>query len=75
MTGAGEVWVAGAPDHWLPVDLVDDVLYVREDRVLAFEGAVSWEAGTVPGAEVRMLQFRGRGTVALELDGRPWRSR
>ena len=43
------------------------MLYVREDRVLAFEGSLTWEAGTVPNTELRMLQFRGRGTVALEL--------
>ena len=33
--------------------------------MLAFEGTLSWETGTVPGAELRMLQFRGRGMVAL----------
>jgi uncharacterized protein (AIM24 family) len=71
LTGAGEVWVAGAGTHWLPVALADDVLYVREDRVLAFEGSLSWEAGSVRGTELRMLQFRGRGTVALELDEAP----
>jgi uncharacterized protein (AIM24 family) len=71
LSGAGEVWVAGAGASWLPVALADDVLYVREDRVLAFDGSLSWEAGTVPGAGLRMLQFRGRGTVALELDAAP----
>jgi uncharacterized protein (AIM24 family) len=71
LTGAGDVWVAGAAERWLPVVLTDDVLYVREDRVLAFDGQVSWEAGTVPGAGLRMLQFRGRGTVALDLDRAP----
>jgi uncharacterized protein (AIM24 family) len=70
LNGRGDVWVAGAPGRWLPVALVDDVLYVREDRVLAFDGAVSWEAGSVPGAGP-MLQFRGRGTVALALDVNP----
>ena len=39
--------------------------------MLAFEGSLAWEAGTVPGAGLRMLQFRGRGTVALELDEAP----
>ena len=71
LTGSGDVWVAGATDRWLPVVLTDDVLYVREDRVLAFDGQVSWEAGTMPGAGLRMLQFRGRGTVALDLDRAP----
>ena len=66
LTGSGAVWVAGAPDRWLPLRLADDVLYVREDRVLAFEGALAWESGTVSDTGVPMLQFRGRGTVALE---------
>jgi hypothetical protein len=69
LTGAGEVWIAGAVNRWLPLRLADDVLYVREDRVLAFEGSLTWEAGGVPNTGLRMLQFRGRGTVALELPG------
>ncbi len=71
LTGSGDVWIAGAPARWMPLALMEDVLYVREDRVLAFEGSLSWEAGTVPGADVRMLQFRGRGTVALEIGETP----
>jgi tetratricopeptide (TPR) repeat protein len=67
LTGGGEIWIAGAAGRWLPLRLADDVLYVREDRVLAFEGALTWEAGEVPNTGLRMLQFRGRGTVALEL--------
>ncbi len=67
LTGGGDVWIAGAADRWLPLRLADDVLYVREDRVLAFEGSLTWEAGEVPNTGLRMLQFRGRGTVALEL--------
>ena len=67
LTGGGEIWIAGATNHWLPLRLADDVLYVREDRVLAFEGSLTWEAGAVPNTGLRMLQFRGRGTVALEL--------
>jgi Tetratricopeptide repeat len=67
LTGGGEIWIAGAVGRWLPLRLADDVLYIREDRVLAFEGALTWEAGEVPSTGLRMLQFRGRGTVALEL--------
>jgi tetratricopeptide (TPR) repeat protein len=67
LTGGGEIWIAGATNRWLPLRLADDVLYVREDRVLAFEGSLTWEAGSVPNTGLRMLQFRGRGTVALEL--------
>jgi hypothetical protein len=69
--GPGEVWVAGPPGRWLALALEDDVLYVREDRVLAFDGGVSWEAGAIPGDGLRMLQFRGRGCVVLEIDQPP----
>jgi uncharacterized protein (AIM24 family) len=71
LTGNGDVWIAGTPARWMPVSLTEDVLYVREDRVLAFDGTLSWETGTVPGAELRMLQFRGRGIVALSLGEAP----
>src|SRR5262249_30294472 len=42
-----------------------------EDRVLAFEGSLSWEHGQVPRGSLPMLQFRGRGLVALSLAGEP----
>jgi uncharacterized protein (AIM24 family) len=71
LVGPGDVWVAGAPGRWQAVSLEDDILYVREDRVLAFDGGVSWEAGAVPGDGLRMLQFRGRGCVVLRLDSPP----
>jgi uncharacterized protein (AIM24 family) len=71
LVGPGDVWVAGAPGAWQAVTLEDDILYVREDRVLAFDGGVSWEAGAVPGDGLRLLQFRGRGCVVLRLDAPP----
>ena len=71
LTGSGEVWVAGNGGRWLPLTLDDDVFYVREDRVLAFGGALSWEAGAIPGDGLRMLQFRGKGQVVLQLDAAP----
>jgi Flp pilus assembly protein TadD/uncharacterized protein (AIM24 family) len=71
LVGQGDVWVAGAPGAWQALALEDDILYVREDRVLAFDGGVSWEAGAVPGDGLRMLQFRGRGCVVLRLDAPP----
>jgi uncharacterized protein (AIM24 family) len=71
LVGPGAAWVAGVPGKWQAVSLEDDVLYVREDRVLAFDGGVSWEAGAIPGDGLRMLQFRGRGCVVLRLDTPP----
>jgi uncharacterized protein (AIM24 family) len=69
--GSGEVFVAAPVGHLLPLSLDDDTLYVREDRVLAFEGTLAWESGAIPRAGVRMLQFRGRGLVALAVAGEP----
>jgi uncharacterized protein (AIM24 family) len=71
LVGAGEVWVAGTPGQWVALSLDDDILYVREDRVLAFDDGISWEAGRVPGDGLQMLQFRGRGRVALQIDHDP----
>src|SRR6185312_11033389 len=47
------------------------VLYVREDRLLAFEGALAWESGSVKDTGVPMVQFRGRGLIALEVPRDP----
>ena len=71
LSGVRDVWVAGASNRWAAVLLENDILYVREDRVLAFDGAVSWEAGRIPGDGMRFLQFRGRGQVVLQLSGMP----
>ena len=71
LSGPGEVWVAGASNRWAALTLDEDILYVREDRVLAFDGGVVWEAGRIPGDGLRMLQFRGRGQVVLQLAGMP----
>jgi uncharacterized protein (AIM24 family)/tetratricopeptide (TPR) repeat protein len=71
LVGPGDVWVAGAPGRWQALSLEDDILYVREEHVLAFDGGVSWEAGAVPGDGLRMLQFRGRGRVVLNLEAPP----
>ena len=57
LTGGGEIWIAGATDRWLPLRLADDVLYVREDRVLAFEGSLTWEAGAVPNTGLACCSF------------------
>jgi len=67
--GRGELFVAAPVGRLLPLRLEDDVLYVREDAVVAFEGTVSWEYGHIPRASMGMLQFRGRGLVTLCVRG------
>jgi uncharacterized protein (AIM24 family) len=69
VAGTGELLVAATEGHLVPLALDDDILYLREDRVLAFDGTVDWEFGHVPRVKLKMLQFRGRGLVALGLMG------
>jgi Flp pilus assembly protein TadD/uncharacterized protein (AIM24 family) len=70
MRGDGAIWVAGA-GRWTALALEDDILFLREDRVLGFDGDLLWEAGRLPGDGLPMLQFRGRGRVVIELRGAP----
>ena len=67
--GRGELFVAAPAGRLYPLRLDDDVLYVREDAVVAFEGTVSWEYGHIPRAPLGMLQFRGRGLVTICVRG------
>lgn len=71
VTGRGEVFVGAAGGRLVPLLLENDILYVREDRVLAFEGKVQWEYGHVPRGGIRMLQFRGQGVVVISVAGEP----
>ncbi len=51
------------------VVLDDDILYVREDLVFAFEHTLRWENGNVPGlrGQLPVVQFRGHGAMVLQL--------
>ena len=51
------------------VTLDDDILYLREDLVFAFETTLRWESGNVPGmrGKLPVVQFRGDGAVAVRL--------
>lgn len=71
LRGRGEVWVALARGQVVALTLEDDMLYLREDRVVAFDGDVAWEAGRLPRDGLRLVQFRGKGRVAVEVAGEP----
>jgi uncharacterized protein (AIM24 family) len=49
--------------------LDDDILYLREDLVFAFEATLRWENGNVPGlrGKLHVVQFRGDGALAMRL--------
>ena len=54
------------------VTLDDDILYLREDLVFAFEATLRWENGNVPGlrGKLPVVQFRGDGALALRTRSR-----
>lgn len=69
--GSGRIVLAPAGASHYVVRVDDETLYVREERVAAFTDDLSWENGQVatPGGALRLASFRGRGQVALRVEG------
>jgi uncharacterized protein (AIM24 family) len=67
VTGRGVLIASPLGGEFTAVQLDDDIFYLREDVVFAFEPQVRWENGHVPGSRARipMVQFRGSGAVAF----------
>jgi uncharacterized protein (AIM24 family) len=70
LTGSGQVALACRQDFRLiSLRLEDEVIYLREDSVIGFEGGLSYENGRLAVAEgdpISLLQVRGRGIVIFE---------
>ena len=69
VTGRGYLIAVPGTHAFTAVSLDDDILYLREDLVFAFEASLRWENGNVPGlrGKLPVVQFRGDGAVALRL--------
>jgi uncharacterized protein (AIM24 family) len=67
VTGKGHLIAAPLGGVFTAVTLDEDILYLREDLVFAFEAGLRWENGHVPGSahSLHMVQFRGSGSVAF----------
>lgn len=67
ISGFGHLVASPLGEHFSVVALDDDILYLREGVVFAFEEQLRWENGHLPGSQgsVPMVQFRGRGEVAF----------
>jgi uncharacterized protein (AIM24 family)/thioredoxin-like negative regulator of GroEL len=67
VSGKGILIASPLGGEFTAVQLDDDIFYLREDVVFAFEPGVRWENGHVPGSRARipMVQFRGSGAVAF----------
>ena len=66
--GSGTVWLSpSSAGSATSVRLQDDILYYRQDDVLAFADGLAWESGRLPGDGMPMLQMRGNGRVVLDV--------
>lgn len=67
VSGEGHMLASPIGERFTAVTLDEDILYLREDLVFAFEEQLRWENGHVPGSNstIRMVQFRGQGSVAF----------
>lgn len=69
VTGHGYLIAVPGKYSFSAVSLDDDILYLREDLVFAFEASLRWENGNIPGlrGKLPVVQFRGDGALALRV--------
>ncbi|HET9623247.1 MAG TPA: tetratricopeptide repeat protein, partial [Kofleriaceae bacterium] len=69
VTGRGYLIAVPGKQLFSAVLLDDDILYLREDLVFAFQAALRWENGNVPGlrGKLPIVQFRGHGALVMRL--------
>jgi uncharacterized protein (AIM24 family) len=52
--------------------LADESLYIREERLVAFEDSITYDNGRIPnanGSEISLVHLAGKGRVLLGIDG------
>jgi uncharacterized protein (AIM24 family) len=69
VNGRGYLIAVPGKHAFSAVRLDDDILYLREDLVFAFQPSLRWENGNVPGlrGKLPVVQFRGDGALVLRL--------
>ena len=67
LAGKGDLWLSpsGSGRALFALLLERDVLYLRDDNVVAWGDELVWEWGRVPGGGPPLLQFRGSGRVVV----------
>ena len=65
VSGQGHLVVSPLDYQFTSVFLDDDILYLREELIYAFEDQLEWETGYIPGSKIAMIQFRGKGRVTF----------
>ncbi len=67
LAGRGDLWLS----PWcsgcvlFALSLEKDVLFLREENVVAWGDELVWESGRVPGGGPALLQFRGTGRLVI----------
>ena len=67
-SGHGVIVVAPHGARFTALALKDDIVYLREPALFAFEESLHWESGRIPGSganTVTMVQLRGVGNCVL----------
>ena len=75
-SGQGVILVATEGRHFLPLELGEAAAYFVEEAVFAFEEALTFENGRLPGKnapDLHLVHLRGHGKVLLSMQG-PLRS-
>jgi Flp pilus assembly protein TadD/uncharacterized protein (AIM24 family) len=67
VSGVGHLVAMPRGSTFSALHLADDIVYLREDLVFAFEERLGWENGHVPGSagDIPVVQLRGEGCVAI----------
>lgn len=66
--GRGMMVVAPSGHRFAALALTDDIVYLREPMLFAFEEALHWENGRIPGGDaepIRVVQLRGSGRLVM----------
>ncbi len=71
LTGQGVVYLEPSGAAFQAIDLDDEGVYLREERIFAFEEDVAFENGKLTGENVSvpLVHLKGHGRVLLKLDG------
>ncbi len=71
VTGQGYLLASANGECFTALRLDDDIVYLREECVFAFDPGLRWENGRIPGSEFLIAQFRGTGCVAVRTPKEP----
>ncbi|MFT3842980.1 MAG: tetratricopeptide repeat protein [Myxococcaceae bacterium] len=71
LSGYGVVYLESTGGEFQAIDLDDEGVYLREERIFAFEEVVAFENGKLTGENITvpLVNLKGRGRVLLKLDG------